>query len=45
MTQDTPAPLNSQQLQYDYSYGNSYGGSYGEDDLKDSEWSDRQNRK
>ncbi|KAH3867257.1 hypothetical protein DPMN_030383, partial [Dreissena polymorpha] len=36
---------NSGQFQYDYSQGNSYGASYGEDDLKDSDWLDRQDRK
>lgn len=45
MAQDTAAPLSSRQLQYDYSLGNSYGESYGEDDLKDSSWDERQNRR
>ncbi|KAL4237120.1 hypothetical protein ACF0H5_005501 [Mactra antiquata] len=51
LCQETPSPsrthlgLSSSQLQYDYSYGTSYGASYGEDDLKDSAWADRQNRK
>lgn len=48
MAQDQPPASyigNSQQLQYDYSYGTSYGASYGEDDVKDSAWADRQNRK
>ncbi|XP_045160300.2 inactive tyrosine-protein kinase transmembrane receptor ROR1-like isoform X3 [Mercenaria mercenaria] len=36
---------NSQQLQYDYSYGTSYGASYGEDDLKDSGWVERNKKK
>lgn len=44
MSQDTPSPPDSGQLQYDYSVGNSYGGSYGEDDAKDSRWIERQNR-
>ncbi|XP_052775158.1 inactive tyrosine-protein kinase transmembrane receptor ROR1-like isoform X2 [Mya arenaria] len=44
----TPTPMNynpnSGQFGYDYSLGNSYGASYGEDDLKDSDWLERQNR-
>ena len=39
------APNSAQIGEYDYSYGTSYGGSYGADDLKDSEWYERQNRK
>ena len=39
------APNSAQIGEYDYSYGTSYGASYGADDLKDSEWYERQQRR